>query len=242
MREEWEMHPLVGPFVQRAQLDLWNPSQRGVPGGQATGRTWPAPRTESLAPVAGPSLCLCPLCQGILHFFLLSRVLTMCWVTRSCPTLCNPMGCSPPGSSVHGVLHTRVLEWVAISSSRGSSWPRNGTHVSCVSCIDRQILYHWCHLGSPSLDCDLLWPMGLYETDTNRGLSMHLWSHFFLILLTKGDKDQVGRDYRGKSWKLGRVKKLESALKFATNLIIALFCCQELKGELRENVFGVRKG
>ena len=72
---------------------------------------------------------------------------------------------------------------------------------------------------------DLLWPMGWYETDTNRGLSMHLWSYFFLILLTKGDKDQVGRNYRGKSWKLGRLKKLESALKFATNLITALFCC-----------------
>ena len=42
-------------------------------------------------------------------------------VAQSCPTLCDPMDCSPPGSSVHGVLQTRILEWVAISSSRGSS-------------------------------------------------------------------------------------------------------------------------
>ena len=42
-------------------------------------------------------------------------------VTHSCPTLCNPMDCSPPGSSVHGILQTRILEWVAISFSRGSS-------------------------------------------------------------------------------------------------------------------------
>ena len=53
----------------------------------------------------------------------------------------------PPGSSVHGILLARILEWVAISSSRGSFWPRDQTHVSCGSCIGRQILYHWCSLG-----------------------------------------------------------------------------------------------
>ena len=53
---------------------------------------------------------------------------------QSCPTLCYPMDCSPPGSSVHGISQARILEWVAISSSRGSSWPRDQTHDSCVSC------------------------------------------------------------------------------------------------------------
>ena len=53
--------------------------------------------------------------------------------------LCDPMNCSPPGSSVHGTFQARVLEWVVISSSRGSSWPRDWT---CVSCSTRQILYH----------------------------------------------------------------------------------------------------
>ena len=42
-------------------------------------------------------------------------------VAQSCPTLCHPMDCSPPGSSVHGILQARILEWVAISFSRGSS-------------------------------------------------------------------------------------------------------------------------
>ena len=50
-------------------------------------------------------------------------------VAQSCPTLCNPMDYSPPGSSVHGILQTRILEWVAISFSRGSSWPRDRTQV-----------------------------------------------------------------------------------------------------------------
>ena len=52
----------------------------------------------------------------------------------------EPMDCSPPGSSVHGILQARILEWVAISSSRESFWPRDRT---CVSCAGRQILYHW---------------------------------------------------------------------------------------------------
>ena len=53
-------------------------------------------------------------------------------VAQSCPTPCNPMDCSPPGSSVHGILQARTLEWVATSFSRGSSWPRFQTQVSCI--------------------------------------------------------------------------------------------------------------
>ena len=66
-----------------------------------------------------------------------------CSVAKSFPNLCQPMDCCPPGSSVHGILWTRILECVAISSSMGSSWPRDWTLVSCVFCIDRQTLYHW---------------------------------------------------------------------------------------------------
>ena len=51
------------------------------------------------------------------------------------------MDCSPPGSSVHGIFQARILEWVAISFSRGSSQPWDGTHLSDVSCIGRQVLY-----------------------------------------------------------------------------------------------------
>ena len=51
-------------------------------------------------------------------------------VTQSCQTLCNPVDCSPSGSSVHGVLQARILEWVAMPSSRGSTQPRDQIHVS----------------------------------------------------------------------------------------------------------------
>ena len=63
--------------------------------------------------------------------------------------LYDPMDHSPPGSSVHGILQARILEWVAMPSSRGSSWSRDWTRISYISWIDRRVLYHKCHLGSP---------------------------------------------------------------------------------------------
>ena len=53
-------------------------------------------------------------------------------VAQSCPTLCDPMDCSPPGSSLHGILQAIVLEWVVIYFSRGSSKPRDQTQVFCI--------------------------------------------------------------------------------------------------------------
>ena len=79
--------------------------------------------------------------------------------TRSCmPQLKIPsivsesldlMDCSPAGSSAHGIFQARILEQVAISSSRGSSQLRDRTRISYVSCVGRWILYHWRHLGGP---------------------------------------------------------------------------------------------
>ena len=66
---------------------------------------------------------------------------------QSCLTLCDPMDCSPPGSSVHRILQARILEWVAMPSSRGSSQRRDRIRVSLVFCIGRRVLYHWHHLG-----------------------------------------------------------------------------------------------
>ena len=53
---------------------------------------------------------------------------------QSCPTLCNPIDCSPPDFSVHGVLQAKILEWVAMPSSRGSSQLRDWTCISCGYC------------------------------------------------------------------------------------------------------------
>jgi len=80
-----------------------------------------------------------------------SEFLDLCVHAKSpqlCLILCNPMDSSLPGSSVHGILQARILEWVAISF-RGSSWPRDWIRVSYVSCIGRQVLYHYYQLGGP---------------------------------------------------------------------------------------------
>ena len=61
---------------------------------------------------------------------------------QSCLTLCDPMDCSPPGSSVHGISQARILELVSISSSWGSSRPRGWTWVSHIFCIGRKVHYH----------------------------------------------------------------------------------------------------
>ena len=66
-----------------------------------------------------------------------------CLVTQSCQFFHDPMACSPPGSSVHGVSQARILEWVAISFSRGSSWPRDRTHISCVCCTASGFFTYW---------------------------------------------------------------------------------------------------
>ena len=66
-----------------------------------------------------------------------------CLVTKSYLTLIDPMDCSPPGSSVCGIFQARILEWVAVPSFRGSSLSRDQTRNSCISCIDRPIIYHW---------------------------------------------------------------------------------------------------
>ena len=77
---------------------------------------------------------------------LLNSCAVLCLVAQSCQTLCDPMDCSPPGSSVHGILQAKILEWVAISYSRGSSRPTDRTRVSCITA--RFFFYHLSLQGS----------------------------------------------------------------------------------------------
>ena len=84
-------------------------------------------------------LCPGPLMVCFNKHFILSFILSLllvcccCLVAESSPTLFDPMDCSLPGSSVHGILQARILQWVAIPSSRGSSQPRDQTQVSCIA-------------------------------------------------------------------------------------------------------------
>ena len=88
----------------------------------------------------GNMICWC----AAVHLFLVLWSLVSCWEleTSHGGSMCVFNHCSPPGSLVHGIFQARILEWVAISSSRESSWLRDQTRVSWVSCTGRRILYH----------------------------------------------------------------------------------------------------
>ena len=95
-----------------------------------------------------------PMCQNYwsqcAYSLLCKRECVCAQLLQSCPTLCDPMEHSLPGSSVHGLLQARTLEWVAMPSSRGSSQLRGGTHIFCGSCIAGRFSLPLSHQGSPS--------------------------------------------------------------------------------------------
>ena len=114
--------------------------------------------------------CLLPL---ILH-----RHCGWCLVAKSCRTLRDPTDCSLPGSSVHGISQTEILEWAAISFSRGSSHPRNQTWISCTG---RWILYHWAtreafHWHFPSINhLHIKTCFGIYFSENLTQQPKHPW-------------------------------------------------------------------
>ena len=75
-------------------------------------------------------------------------------VAQSCPTLCDPMDCNPPGSSVHGILQARILEWVAVPLLQ-RIFPTQGSNLSLLQC--RQILYHLSHQAITEIACLFFW-------------------------------------------------------------------------------------
>ena len=90
-----------------------------------------------------------------------------CLVPKLCLTLCDPVNCSPPGSSVHRISQARILEWAAISFSRGSSLLKDQT---CISYIGRWILYHWGTRKAHIIYGDMniqKWPLCLYDCCRN---------------------------------------------------------------------------
>ena len=119
---------------------------------------------------SSPCFCVCWLFSHggffshlVCNFFVVnfSLVKVKSEVAQSCPTLCDPMDCSLPCSSVHGIFQAGILEWGAISFFRGSSWPRNQTQVSCIArdslstadCLHLplQMLYQLSYKWSPKM-------------------------------------------------------------------------------------------
>ena len=91
---------------------------------------WPSDIPWYIGPCLSDPLYLWPLCT--VNKSLLEERIVIIFISalpQSCLTVCHPVDCSPPGSSVHGILQARILEWVAISSCRGFSWPRDRTRI-----------------------------------------------------------------------------------------------------------------
>ena len=93
-----------------------------------------------------------------------------------CPTLWDPMEYSPPGASVHGILQARILEGVAMPSSRGSSWPRDETRVSCISCTAGRF-FTTEPPGKPNIDCT--------HPHTHAHTHTHTHTHIWVSLVAK---------------------------------------------------------
>ena len=81
--------------------------------------------------------------SNLIFYIKMHACLCACSVAQSCLTLCHRMDCSPSGSSVHRIFQTRILEWVAISFSKGSSRPRDQTCITYVSCVTSRLLTSW---------------------------------------------------------------------------------------------------
>ena len=126
---------------------------------------------------------------------------------QSCPTLCDPMDCSLPNSSVYGIFQVRILEWVAISSFQGSSWPRDRICISYGSCIGRQILYRLSHLRK------LTWERLMGKSNTS--LITHIYGSCFCIHSASLSEKAMATHSSILTWKIpwaeepGRVQSME---------------------------------
>ena len=153
----WLQYKLEFTILQQSSSDVWsissfisttttNISYRSFP------REWCMYIFTSMYAYVSVCVCVC-VCMFlwiyIYIFFIYIYTYICTHVTAAAAkslqsglTLCDPMDCSLPGSSVHGTLQARILEWVAMLSSRGSYWLRDWTWVSYVSWISRRVLYH----------------------------------------------------------------------------------------------------
>ena len=106
---------------------------------------------------------------------------------HSCLNLCDAMDCSPPSSAVPGILQATILEWIAMSSSRGSSQSRDRCHLSCISCTGGRFFYYWAIKSATAFSSELMQEFSYYRSYTLNSKSVwRMQSNsvacFFLLL------------------------------------------------------------
>ena len=112
-------------------------------------------------------ICVVQILSYQIHIYMF-----VCVCAQSCLTLCDSMNCSLPGSTVHGVFQAKILEWAANSYSRGSSQPKDWTHVSCVSCTGRQTLVARVVKNMPAMQETRIRSLG-WEGFLKKGMATH---------------------------------------------------------------------
>ena len=118
--------PLPSSSHRNAYLTPWLPAASLAWITRST-RVWALPNSTASSTTCLPRL---KLCSWFLPQTLCVCVCVCVLVAHLHPSLCDSMDCNPPGSSVHGIFQVRILEWVSVSFSRGSSWLRDWTHIS----------------------------------------------------------------------------------------------------------------
>ena len=160
----------------------------------------------------------------------------VCVRTQSCPTLCDPLDYNLPSSSAHGISQAKILQSVATSYSKGSSWPRNLTHVFCISGIGRWILYDCTTQEAQYCPCILhakllhLWPTLWKTMDCGPpGSSVHglsqMWILKWIAILFS----------RGSFWHRDRNQASWIASRFFTSIEEAKRISKEIKTEHRSS-------
>ena len=110
-----------------------------------------------------------------------------------CLTLCNPVDCSPPCSSVLGILQARILEWISMLSSRGSSWPRDRTRISYVSCIPCRCCCWVASVVSDSVRPQRRQPTRFPHPWDSPGKNTGVGCHFLLQCMKVKSKSEVAQ-------------------------------------------------
>ena len=167
-------------------------------------------------------------------------------VTQSCPTLCDPKDCSSPGSSVHGILQARILEWVAILS-RGSSLPRDQTHISCIGSRfftteppgkPKGSTHNTCYnffLGFYLYCVDTLWLTGLLQNELETRFSLESKVFYDTIKHTHFKKSPKRLSTMRETWVwfLGWEDPLEKEMAIHSRTIAWKIPCTEEPGWLQ---------
>ena len=132
-----------------------------------------------------------------------------------CPTLCNPVDCSPPGSSLHGIFQTRSWKGVAISLSRKSYWPSNWPRISWTSYVGRQILYH-CTTWEAKMNIPSYLSYKWRKWDLNRIIKFAIWSWASLLAQKVKNLPEMQETW---VWSLDRDDPLEEGMATHSSIL-----------------------